>query len=109
MKKIISFMLWCATMLLFTPPIFENSAYRFQDKRQQPVYSVKVTPAQEKTYRYEIYQGGKLIIRQENIPGFSGMKGFKRKADVEKVAKLVMESSTRALCLLQSKSRRWRS
>jgi hypothetical protein len=52
-------------------------------------YSVKIIPAPEKTFGYEIYLGTKLLIRQENIPGVSGIKGFRRKADAEKVAKLV--------------------
>ena len=67
---------------------------------QQPIrntYTIKVIPVREKTFGYEIYQGTKLLIRQENIPGFSGMKGFRRKSDAEKVAKLVKEKLSKGI------------
>lgn len=52
---------------------------------------IKIISSEAGTFGYEIYSGGRLLIRQANIPGMSGNKGFKRKVDAEKVAKLVLE------------------
>jgi hypothetical protein len=79
---------------------YQKTQTAFQDNKQNvpsSTYSVKIISAPEKTFGYEIYQGTKLLIRQENIPGFSGMKGFRRKADAEKVAKLVTEKLSRGI------------
>jgi hypothetical protein len=61
------------------------------DPAKEQSKTIKIISSEGGTYGYEIYTGGKLLIRQANIPGMSGNKGFKRKADAEKVAKLVVE------------------
>lgn len=43
------------------------------------------------TYGYEILINGKAFIRQKNIPGLTGLTGFKRKEDAEKAAQLVLK------------------
>jgi hypothetical protein len=70
----------------FKPVSFmQNDPVKAQSK------TIKIISAEGGTYGYEIYAGGKLLIRQANIPGMSGNKGFKRKSDAEKVAKMVVE------------------
>ena len=53
-------------------------------------YTVKLIHAGAATYGYEIYASNKLFIRQTTIPGAPGNKGFRRKADAQKVAGLVV-------------------
>ena len=45
----------------------------------------------DNTYGYEILINGKVFIRQKNIPGLTGLIGFKRKQDAEKGAQLVLK------------------
>lgn len=49
----------------------------------------KIIDAPGKTYGYDIYADGKLMIHQNSIPGMPGNKGFSKKTDAEKVAQLV--------------------
>lgn len=51
----------------------------------------RLIPSIDNTYGYEILINGKALIRQKNIPGISGSKGFKRKNDAEKTAQLVLK------------------
>src|SRR4030095_6836415 len=51
----------------------------------------KIIPSIANTYGYEILINGKSFIRQKNIPGLPGSTGFKRKADAEKAAQLVIK------------------
>jgi len=44
----------------------------------------------ERGYGYDIFADGKLLIHQPNIPGQPGTGGFRKKADSEKVATLVI-------------------
>ena len=60
-------------------------------------YSLKVIPAESATYGYEIYSNNKLLIRQITIPGYPGNKGFKRKADAEKVARLITQKLSKGI------------
>ena len=51
----------------------------------------RIIPAEGNTYGYEILVKNKLLIHQPNIPGMPGNKGFQRKTDAEKTAKLVIK------------------
>ena len=42
-------------------------------------------------YGYDVFADGKLTVHQPVIPGQPGNKGFRTKADSEKVARLVVE------------------
>jgi len=53
-------------------------------------YTYTIIPAVNKTWGYDINAGKKLFIHQPSIPGLPGNEGFKKKADAEKVAKLVI-------------------
>jgi hypothetical protein len=62
-----------------------------QDDTSKTAQRIRIISSEGGTFGYEIYSGGKLLIRQANIPGMSGNKGFRRKVDAEKVARLVLE------------------
>jgi cytochrome c5 len=42
------------------------------------------------TYGYDIYSNKRMLIHQASIPGLPGNKGFRRKRDAEKTARLVI-------------------
>ncbi|HZY82327.1 MAG TPA: DUF4907 domain-containing protein [Cyclobacteriaceae bacterium] len=42
-------------------------------------------------YGYDVFADGKLTVHQPVVPGQPGNKGFRTKADSEKVARLVVE------------------
>jgi uncharacterized protein DUF4907 len=72
--------------------------YPFQDeKKKTGQYTIKLVPADAGTYGYEIYSDKKLLIKQINIPGQAGVKGFKRKTDAQKVANLVVEKLSKGM------------
>jgi hypothetical protein len=50
----------------------------------------RIVQAPENTYGYEIVLGNKTLIRQLNIPGRAGTKGFKKRTDAEKIARLIL-------------------
>jgi len=59
-----------------------------------PVHSAgqvtyKIVNSIDSTYGYDIYIEEKRFIHQPNIPATSGILGFKRKIDAQKVAELV--------------------
>lgn len=51
----------------------------------------RIIPALNKTFAYDVYADGKLMIHQTSIPAMPGNEGFKTKAAAEKVALLVIE------------------
>lgn len=53
-------------------------------------FTFKVYRKVDKTFGYDIFKNGKLLIHQPTIPGRPGVSGFKTITDAEKVAKLVI-------------------
>jgi hypothetical protein len=53
--------------------------------------SYRIIPSEANTYGYEILVNNNLVIRQQNIPGLPGNKGFATKADAAKTAQLVIQ------------------
>jgi hypothetical protein len=49
------------------------------------------------TYGYDIMVKGRLLVHQPTIPGMPGNKGFARKSNAEKVARLVMKKIQKGL------------
>lgn len=49
-----------------------------------------IIPSASNTFGYDILDNKKKIIHQPSVPGVPGNKGFAKKTDAEKVAKLVM-------------------
>ncbi|WP_047244809.1 DUF4907 domain-containing protein [Maribacter thermophilus] len=58
--------------------------------RKTPHYLYSEVIDQEAGYGYRIFNGEKLIIQQETIPGFVGEIAFLTHDDADKVAKCVM-------------------
>ena len=50
-----------------------------------------IVGAEGGTFGYDILDHKKKMIHQPSVPGMPGNKGFAKKADAEKVAKLVMK------------------
>lgn len=52
--------------------------------------AVVAIPSQEDTWGYKITAGGRIIIKQTNIPGFPGNLGFKYKKNALTTGELVL-------------------
>lgn len=95
MKKIIT----CSLFLLLAlfvqaqqqPQKQDNNAAQFPSANAYTNTRLthKIIDAPGKTYGYDIYADGRLMIHQSSTPGMAGNKGFSKKADAEKVAQLV--------------------
>ncbi|HLF45460.1 MAG TPA: DUF4907 domain-containing protein [Chitinophagaceae bacterium] len=57
----------------------------------------RIIQALENTYGYEILIGNKILIRQLNIPGRTGITGFQNKSDAEKVVRLVIKKLSQGI------------
>ena len=53
-------------------------------------FTYTIIPLAGNSYGYEIYDGGKRLIRQSSIPTQPGNRGFANTSDAEKVAALVI-------------------
>ena len=51
----------------------------------------RIIPSESNTYGYEIWLNNKLLIRQLNIPGLPGNKGFSTHSAAAKTEKLVIQ------------------
>jgi hypothetical protein len=51
----------------------------------------RIIGAPNKTFCYDIFMDGRLLIHQPSIPGLPGKQGFTRKSDADKVASLVIK------------------
>jgi hypothetical protein len=51
----------------------------------------KVIGSESEGYGYDVFADGKMVIHQPGIPGQPGVRGFRTKADSEKVAQLVVK------------------
>lgn len=60
-------------------------------KKTSDSLSFKIIDGIEHTYGYDIYKNNQKIIHQPSIPCIKGNKGFAKKEDAEKVAKIVIE------------------
>jgi hypothetical protein len=100
MQKIILFFLLPSTTLLTS-----FSTHEHHTGVKMPVVhasiaadtTYQIIAAPGNTYGYEILIHKKVLIRQLNIPGRSGTAGFKRKADAEKVARLVIKKLSQGM------------
>jgi hypothetical protein len=53
-------------------------------------FTYKIIDVDDNTFGYDIYADGNLMIHQNTIPAIPGNKGFRTKAQAEKVATLVI-------------------
>lgn len=51
----------------------------------------KVIDAANKSFGYDIFADGRLLIHQPSVPGLPGNKGFDTKQSAEKIAELVIK------------------
>lgn len=58
--------------------------------KQVSALNYQIILSEGKTYGYDIISQNKKIIHQPSKPGLPGNKGFERKTDAQKVARLVM-------------------
>ena len=57
---------------------------------QQTTYTYKIITLPDKTYGYDVFANGKLLVHQATIPAMPGNSGFATKKDATKVAELVI-------------------
>ncbi|MEA2013729.1 MAG: DUF4907 domain-containing protein [Thermodesulfobacteriota bacterium] len=57
--------------------------------------SIKIIPSVNKTFGYDIFLDGKLLVHQPNIPALSGNEGFITKERAKKVAAFVVDKIRR--------------
>ncbi|KAA9037212.1 DUF4907 domain-containing protein [Ginsengibacter hankyongi] len=77
-----------------TPATYPNSLLSLKGFMMQVSpgdTTYRIIPSEGNTYGYDISINNKLLIHQPNIPGMSGNKGFEKKSDAEKVARLVIK------------------
>jgi len=93
MKKIII----CTIAILFALSVHaqqqpENDAAKFPDAgaSANTKLTSMIIEAPGKTWCYDIYADGRLMIHQTSAPGLPGNQDFKTKAAAEKVAQLVI-------------------
>ena len=65
------------------------------EKIAKSIITYQITGSESDGYGYDIYADGKLTVHQPVVPGTPGNKGFRTKADSEKVARLVVEKLKR--------------
>ena len=69
-----------------TPP--HNTAPKPSPVKHQLTY--KITNSEQNTFGYDILDYNRPMIHQPSVPAMPGNKGFTKKEDAEKVAKLVI-------------------
>jgi len=78
-----------------TPPATSGEVGRdqFQDAAggMSAALTYSIIGAPNGTFGYVILSDGKLLIRQTNLPGQSGVEGCRSKADAEKLAAFVVK------------------
>jgi hypothetical protein len=57
---------------------------------EKPSLSYKIIPAEQNSFGYDIFDANRKLIHQPSIPGLPGNKGFNKKDDAEKCARLVI-------------------
>ena len=71
-------------------PENETAKFPATDAFTNSKLSYTIIDAPGKTYCYDVYADGRLVIHQGSAPGLPGNHGFATKADAEKVAQLVI-------------------
>jgi len=68
-----------------------NSSKVKQTKADNPIYTYKILNSIDNSFGYNILKDGRVIIRQTNIPGRAGNKGFERSKQAGKAAELMIQ------------------
>lgn len=98
MNKILTFLFFHSVIVISLFGGVRSTVYSYSKKSNtnafifhKPDTAYRIIVSSGNTCGYEILINGNIIIRQLNIPGESGTKGFKTKRDAEKVAQLVIK------------------
>jgi hypothetical protein len=79
-------------LLLLVLPFFLSAQSKPQKEAVKAGnYIIKIIPAGNAGYGYDIYKGKTLVIHQPSVPALPGNSGFATKAAAEKVAGKVVE------------------
>ncbi len=57
---------------------------------EEDLYTLELKKYNESEWYYEVYSDSKLIIKQETIPGVTGIQRFKSKEEAKKIGTLVI-------------------
>ncbi len=64
---------------------------------EKQLLAYKIIPAEQNTFGYDILENNRPLVHQPSIPGLPGNKGFSKKEDAEKCARLVISKINRNL------------
>ena len=73
-----------------TPVKAEEAVFPKASQFNNSKLTYKIIDAPNKTFGYDIYAGGRVMIHQFSVPALSGNEGFTTKAGAVKVAQLVI-------------------
>jgi hypothetical protein len=101
MKKIFCFCLLIASAI-YCSAQNDGPVKPSKDSLQFMGYTIRIIPAEQRTYGYDIFHGNRLILHQQRNPFTSSPCGLHKKQDVFDVAKWQIEhiflaNPTRAL------------
>lgn len=72
-------------------PTKKDANFPKGESLKKTAITYKIIDAPNKTFGYDIFSDGKLLIHQPSIPGMSGNLGFKSRQSAEKVAQLIVK------------------
>jgi len=81
------FVLWILTLVFLISAI---TSVDYLVSRTQRVFELEVIESEE-GWGYQILRRGKLLIRQDHIPGIADKRPFKTREDAERVGHLVIQ------------------
>lgn len=83
--------------------LFINSVVTAQTSQhnRQTNMTYQIINAANKTFGYDIYADGHIMIHQASVPALPGNEGFKTKVGAEKVAQLVITKIQKGECRQQ--------
>jgi len=90
------FVLFIMTGLSGTSMSTAEAADKKEGKQQKNPYtnaqiSIKIIPAANKTFGYDILLSGRPLVHQPNIPALAGNDGFTTRERAQKVAEFVVK------------------
>lgn len=84
------FALVCKAQPTVTPKAPAETKFPEASAFEKSKMTCKVIDAPNKTFGYDIFADGKLLIHQASVPGMPGNNGFTTKEGAEKVGQLVI-------------------
>lgn len=69
----------------------ENVTFPAPAEHKDAKLTSRIVDSPNGTFGYEVYTDGKLLVKQQNVPGRSGWNGCPRREQAEKLAALVID------------------